>query len=100
MTSALVLPMSLCLLAGACGNASTGETARTETTRLVSSASPAPSVDPVVRWNRILLSIVRTPRAQPATIHATRGVAMLHAAIYDAVNAIERTCAPYLIRAR
>ena len=100
MTSALVLPMSLCLLAAACGNPSTGETARTETTRLVSSASPAPSVDPVVQWNRILLSIVRTPGAQPATIHATRGFAMLHAAIYDAVNAIDRTHAPYLIRVR
>ena len=51
----------------------------------------ASSVDAVVQWNRILLSIVRTPGAQPATIHPTRSFAIMHAAIYDAVNAIDRT---------
>src|SRR6266576_222646 len=52
----------------------------------------------VVQWNRILLEIVRTPGAQPATIHPTRSFALMHAAIYDAVNAIERTNEPYLVR--
>ena len=52
------------------------------------STSTRPSIDPVVQWNRNLLAIVRTPGAQPATIHPTRSFAMLHAAIYDAVNAI------------
>src|SRR6478672_8426257 len=61
----------------------------------VSSAQP---VNPVVQWNRVLLEIVRTPGAQPATIHPTRSFAILHAAIYDAVNAIDRTHAPYLVR--
>jgi len=55
-------------------------------------------VDPVVQWNRILLSIVRTPGAQPATIHPTRSFAIMHAAIYDAVNAIDRTHAVYMVR--
>ena len=100
MKSALVLPMSLGLLAAACGNPSASEAARTDATRLVSSASRNLSVDPVIQWNRILLSIVRTPGAQPATVHPTRSFAMLHAAIYDAVNAIDRTHAPYLIRVR
>ena len=100
MKSALVLPMSLGLLAAACGNSSAGEVARTGATRLVSSASPIPTVDPVVHWNRILIGIVRTPGAQPATVHPTRAFAMLHAALYDAVNAIDRTHAPYLIRLR
>ena len=54
-------------------------------------------VNPVVAWNRILLSIVRTPNVQPPTIHPTRSFAILHAAIYDAVNAIEQTHAPYLV---
>jgi hypothetical protein len=58
------------------------------------------SVDPVVQWNRNLLAIVRTPGAQPATIHATRSFAMMHAAIYDAVNSIDRSHAPYLVRLR
>ena len=60
-------------------------------------ASPGP-VNPVVEWNRNLLTIVRTPGAQPATIHPTRSFAIMHAAIYDAVNAIDRTHKPYLVR--
>jgi hypothetical protein len=59
---------------------------------------PAQLVNPVLQWNRILLAIVRTPGAQPATNHATRSFAIMHAAIYDAVNAIDRTHTPYLIR--
>jgi hypothetical protein len=55
-------------------------------------------VNPVVQWNRTLLVIVRTPGAQPATIHPTRSFAIMHAAIYDAVNAIDRTHRPYLVR--
>jgi PAP2 superfamily len=57
-----------------------------------------PSLDPVVEWNRTLLVIVRTPGVQPATVHPTRSFAILHAAIYDAVNNIDRTHRPYLVR--
>ena len=56
------------------------------------------SVNLVVVWNRTLLVIVRTPGAQPATIHPTRSFAIMHAAIYDAVNAIDGTHQPYLVR--
>ena len=52
----------------------------------------------VVEWNKTLLLIVRTPGAQPATIHPTRSFAIMHAAIYDAVNAIDGTHKPYLVR--
>ncbi len=55
-------------------------------------------VSQVVQWNQTLLVIVRTPGAQPATIHPTRSFAIMHAAIYDAVNAIEGTHKPYLVR--
>ena len=48
------------------------------------------SINPVLQWNRILLEIVRTPGAQPATIHPTRSFAIMHAAIYDAVNAMSQ----------
>lgn len=51
----------------------------------------------VVQWNRTLLAIVRTPGAQSATVHPTRNFALLHAAIYDAVNAIDKTHKPYLV---
>src|SRR5438128_12175498 len=60
--------------------------------------TPAQSVNPVVQWNRTLLVIVRTPKAQPATVHPTRSFAIMHAAIYDAVNAIDRSHRPYLVR--
>jgi membrane-associated phospholipid phosphatase len=55
-------------------------------------------VTQVVQWNRTLLVIVRTPGAQPATVHPTRSFAIMHAAIYDAVNAIDGTHRPYLVR--
>ena len=58
------------------------------------------AVNPVIQWNRTLLVIVRTAGAQPATIHPTRSFAIMHAAIYDAVNAIDGTHKPYLVRLR
>jgi membrane-associated phospholipid phosphatase len=45
----------------------------------------------VIQWNRILLGILRTPGAQPATIHPTRSMAIMHAAVYEAVNATVTT---------
>jgi PAP2 superfamily len=61
----------------------------------VTAAAP---VNPVIEWNRTLLVIVRTPGAQPPTIHSTRNFAMLHAAIFDAVNNIDRDFEPYAVR--
>ena len=58
------------------------------------------SGQPVIDWNRILLSIVNTPGAQPANIQPTRNFAILHAAIYDAVNSIDRRGQAYLIDVR
>jgi hypothetical protein len=60
--------------------------------------SEVESINPVVQWNRTLLVIVRTPGAQPPTVHPTRNFAIMHAAIYDAVNAIDRGHKPYLVQ--
>lgn len=60
-------------------------------------AQSSTPVSQVVDWNRALLTIVRTPGAQPATVHPTRSFAIMHAAIYDAVNAIDGTHKPYLV---
>ena len=60
--------------------------------------SSSQQVNPVVQWNRALLVIVRTPGAQPATVHPTRSFAIMHVTIYDAVNAIDRKHRPYLVR--
>jgi hypothetical protein len=59
--------------------------------------SSGKAINPVVQWNRNLLSVVRIPGVQPATVHATRSFAIMHAAIYDAVNAIDGTHEPYLV---
>src|SRR6266481_4924162 len=59
--------------------------------------SSSQPVNPVLQWNRTLLVIVRTAGAQPAIVHATRSFAIMHAAIYDAVNTIDRTHRPYLV---
>jgi membrane-associated phospholipid phosphatase len=59
----------------------------------------APGADAAIVWNRELLSIVRTPGAQPATLQPTRSFALLHVAIYDAVEAIDRRYALYGITA-
>jgi len=50
----------------------------------------------VIAWNKELLKIVKTPGAQPATIHPTRSYAILHAAIYDAVVSITGDAPAYL----
>src|ERR1700730_13631781 len=63
-----------------------------------SAPDSAGSADEVIQWNKTLLAIVRTPGAQPATVHSTRNFAILHAAIYDAVNIIEPKFSPYFVR--
>lgn len=65
------------------------------TVAAAASACLAAQTNPVVDWNRHLLAIVRTPGAQPATTHPTRSFAIMHAAIYDAVNRIDGTHQPY-----
>jgi membrane-associated phospholipid phosphatase len=54
----------------------------------------------VLDWNRALLRLVRTPGAQPATVHPTRSFAILQAAIYDAVVSVTGGGPPYLFSER
>src|SRR6266849_1771183 len=76
---------------------STGSLLDSEYQNLSAFPSASKEANPVVEWNRILLGIVRTPGAQAPTVHPTRSFAMMHAAIYDAVNAIDRRYQPYLV---
>jgi hypothetical protein len=57
-----------------------------------SSATP----DPAIQWNQFLLGIQATPGDQPATVQPTYELAIMHAAIYDAVVAIDHSATPYL----
>src|SRR4051794_34215419 len=62
----------------------------------VADAAPAAN-NPVADWNRTALAILRTPGAQPTTVHPTRSLALLHAAIYDAVVSIDHSAPPYRV---
>jgi len=97
MRHGLALPMSVAVLLASCSSTPT-DTASPAYDRQPEASAAASSVDPVVQWNRTLLEIVRTPGLQPVTVHPTRSFAVLHAAIYDAVNAIDRTNMPYLVQ--
>jgi len=50
----------------------------------------------VLRWNTLALHLLKTTHAGPP--QASRTMAMVHAAIYDAINAIDRTHRIYKIR--
>ena len=63
----------------------------------IAADAPSGSGTIVVDWNKALLRVLSTPGAQPATVHPTRSLAILHAAMYDAVVSITRTGQPYLV---
>ena len=52
------------------------------------------SSDAVLQWNAIALDAIRVDRTAPPM--AARDLAILHVAIYDAVNSIDRQYAPYV----
>jgi hypothetical protein len=51
----------------------------------------------VLQWNRVLRETVSTAGQHPATIFPVRSFAMMHAAMFDAVNSIDGSYTPYLI---
>ena len=58
--------------------------------------APALQDEVVLQWNRVLMETLLTPGAHPATIMPVRSYAIMHAAIFDAVNSIEGSHTPYL----
>jgi membrane-associated phospholipid phosphatase len=63
----------------------------------IAADTPRGSGTIVVDWNKSLLHVLSTPGAQPPTVHPTRSLALLHAAIYDAVVSVTRSGQPYLV---
>ena len=55
-----------------------------------------PGENVVLQWNRVLQETIRTPGQHPGTIFPVRSFAMMHAAMFDAVNSIDGTYTPYL----
>jgi hypothetical protein len=69
------------------------------TIRLYAPDAPANGRKPdmVLKWNRVVLHAVLADRTSPPL--AARNLAMVHVAVYDAVNAIERTHEVYRVPA-
>ena len=53
----------------------------------------ATGTDVIVDWNAVVLDAIRQDKTAPPK--AARAMAMMHVAMYDAVNSIERTHSPY-----
>lgn len=60
--------------------------------------APAQDIEVVIEWNRILQTTVATPGALPATIFFARPYAVLHVAIFEALNSIDFLYTPYAVR--
>ena len=56
----------------------------------------AQSPETILEWNRILLTTLATPGATQPTVFFTRGPALMHVAIFDALNSFDRIYTPYL----
>lgn len=62
---------------------------------LASSIAIPASADVVTDWNNAALDAIRADRTAPPI--ASRSLAIVHVAFYDAVNGIARTHEPYLV---
>lgn len=58
----------------------------------------AAAADSVIDWNNVTLDAIRATSTPPPP--ATRALAMVHIAIFDAVNGIQRGYTPYLVKTR
>jgi len=76
-----------------------GRVARVRVARVRAASAGRGGATIVLDWNRALLRLVRTPGAPPATVHPTRNFAVMHAAIYDAVDSVTGG-RPYLFAER
>src|SRR5689334_15235040 len=54
------------------------------------------AADMVLEWNEVAVEATRVARLSPNA--QTRALAMVHGAVFDAVNGIERGYAPYLVQ--
>jgi hypothetical protein len=56
-----------------------------------------PSGDVIIQWNTVSLNAIKT--AQYTSVKASRTLAMVHVAMFDAINSIDKTCQPYFVDA-
>jgi hypothetical protein len=58
----------------------------------------AETPDTILEWNRILLTTLGTPGATSPTVFFTRSLALMHVAIFDALNSFDHVYTPYFDR--
>jgi hypothetical protein len=58
-------------------------------------SSLAQPLNPVLAWNALMLDAIRDQNTGPT--RSTRNLSILHTAIFDAVNSIDRGHQPYLV---
>jgi PAP2 superfamily len=56
----------------------------------------APNEEVILQWNRVLTQTVAIAGAHPPTVLTQRSFAMMHLAMFDAVNSIDGSYKPYL----
>jgi hypothetical protein len=62
---------------------------------IVTAENEPAAPDVVLRWNETTIKAIRTGRTPPPV--AARNLAIVHAVVYDAVNAVHRTHQPYRV---
>lgn len=70
-----------------------------EPRRLLSAAAAAAKDDMVLHWNDVAMNVLRADRTLPGPGWSSRSLAITSIAVYDAVNSVERTNAPYALLA-
>jgi hypothetical protein len=76
--------------------ADTASNAIAQATSIAQTPQTHQSQDIVLEWNTLIVAAIRTDRT--AAPMAARNLAIVHTAIYDAVNSISRTHQPYRVR--
>lgn len=66
---------------------------------LARNANAQSAAEIVIEWNRILQATLRIPGALPPTTFVTRPYAVLHVAMFDALNSIDPVYREYAVRA-
>lgn len=56
-------------------------------------SAPAPYANPILDWNAVMMGAIRMENSGPTL--STRNLTILHLSMYDAVQAVARTCQPY-----
>src|SRR3954468_14685416 len=68
-----------------------------ESRRLMTAGPPAGG-DMVLRWNDVAMDVLRADRTLPGPGWSSRSLAMTSLAIFDAVNSIDGSYEPYLLK--